>query len=137
MIKCLLSLGIRSKRSVFPAKMEKCHAKRFFQQEKRWSEKWKRIVSCFIQRVNLVVCIKCWGYGTNVEVWRITFPITMHIIFFVLLLFPPYVSLARPVFFLPKIPLWFLDFRIRNEFVLCYGVKKWVCYQFGYYNPKT
>ena len=58
-------------------------------------------------------------------------------VFFLLLLFPPYVILVCPLFFLSKCPCDFQILKFERSFFFVKRWKKWVFHQFGFYNPKT
>jgi len=55
----------------FPGKVLNHERSVFLQKGVGVKSEWV-IVFCFIQRVNLVVCVKCWGEGINVGVCGIT-----------------------------------------------------------------
>jgi hypothetical protein len=44
-----------------------------FQKNEGWGEQVQEWMSLFLyKRVDLVLCVKCWGQGINVGVWGIT-----------------------------------------------------------------
>ena len=63
-------MKVESKEGFFQKRGENAMCFFFFRKGGVKSE--KGVVFCFIQRVILVVCVKCWGAGINVGVWGIT-----------------------------------------------------------------